>query len=171
MPESMNRRKPHAASGSVATMTAALCGAVLLLSACCLRPCEGFASPLKLSSSSTNGRAAGPRSTAMSREICSGSCLLTTREGWPARRRAAAAGTFFPAGLRAAADGQHTATATAATASTDFVDPLGGEVAPAAVVEGVVEEKAAPKRKRKAAPRKKVRQERAISIHAIFGIG
>ena len=108
----------------------------------------------------------------MSREICSGSCLLTTREGWPARRRAAAAGTFFPHGLRAAADGQHAATATAAaTASTDFEDPLGGQVAPAAVVEGVVEEKAAPKRKRKAAPRKKVRQERAISIHAIFGIG
>lgn len=94
----------------------------------------------------------------MSREFCSGTCLLTRREGWTAKRRPVTGGGTFSPGLLAVADGGQ-ATATAAAGATDFEDPLGVERAPAAVIEGAEEEAAAPKAKKKASPRKKVREE------------
>lgn len=176
-PGSMSRRKPHAAvagSPSVPAAAAALnYGGLLalLLSACCLPVCEGFAPPLKLSSSTgsfSNTRAASRR-PAMSREACSGACLLSRRGGWAARRGPVAAATLSPAGLLAAAEGGATATtavaaAAASAGAAEFQDPLdGGSDALAAVMEEVSEEKkakAAPTKK-KAAPRKKVRAKKS----------
>lgn len=161
--KSMNRHVPCGSARSDSVTSTVLCGAVLLLCACCLQQCEGFAPPLNSRSNRSNTRrlseAARPRA-ALSREGYSGTILLTVGgEGWAAKRGAVATGTFPPAGLLpAAAVGHATATAAAAAAATDFEDPLGGESeAATAVIEGR-EEKAAPKKK-KASTRKKVRCE------------
>lgn len=158
--QGMNRRAPTAANGcatAAAAAAVALYGSLLLLSACCVRRCEAFAPPLNhLSNGNSNHHlcTAAPASrAALAREARSGTCPLTSSRDRLQQRRATtrivAAGVF--SGLRTPA----AASTAAGAAATEFEDPLGG-VAPTAVLEGG-EQEVAPKKKRKAAPRKKVR--------------
>lgn len=160
--QGMNRRSPSAANGYVTAAAAtavALCSSLLLLSACCVRRCEGFSPPLNgLSNGNSNHHlsAAAPASrAALAREARSGTCFLTGSRDrllqGRATSRSAAAGVF--SGLRTAPPA---AAAAAGAAATEFEDPLAGEGAPTAVLEAG-EQEVAPKKKRKAAPRKKVR--------------
>jgi len=154
----MKQRVAPAASGYASAAAAAvLSSSLLLLSACCVRPCEGFAPPLnRLSNGNSNhhlSTAAPASRAALATEARSGMCLLTSRrdrlQPGRATTRSVAAGVF--SGLRTPVASARAANA----AATEFEDPLGGEGAPTAVLEGV-EQEVAPKKKRKPAPRKKV---------------